>query len=120
MLSVFDGPRGDINNSAEDVGMKPMPPIDTKSNEPFDLLNDVHFASIMVAILMFMPLFVMFAPECTSWSRANDFNNNKPKARDELEKEKTNQRRVMDRMRAMLRAVWSYGGDAMIENPEKK
>ena len=54
--------------------MKPMPPIDMKSKEPFIVLNNFHFASIMVAILSFMPLFVIFALECTSWSRANDFN----------------------------------------------
>ena len=73
MLSVFDGPRGDINSNAKDVGMKAMPPIDKKSKEPFDVSNDVHFASIMVAILTFMPLFVTFAPECqTGFNKKDD------------------------------------------------
>jgi hypothetical protein len=79
ILSVFDGPRGDINKDAEDVGMKSMPPIDTKSKELFDVLNNVHFASIIVAILSCMPLFVIFAPKCTSWRRVNDFNTKKLK-----------------------------------------
>ena len=96
MLSVFDGPYGDINKDTEDIGMKPMPLIDTKSKEPFDVLNNVHFASIMVAILSFMQLFVIFAPECTSWSRANDFNTKKTQARAKLEKNNKNQHCVRD------------------------
>ena len=63
-----------MNADAEDIGMVTMPPIDILAKDPFDILDDVHFCSIMVALLTWLPLFVMFAPECTSWSRANDFN----------------------------------------------
>ena len=97
--------------------MTPMPPIDVFSFEAYDLLCDVTLASIMVAVLLHLPLFTMFAPECISWSKANDFNNRNPTRKARTKEKQKGQRRIMARVRAILRAIWSFGGHAMIENP---
>ena len=117
LISIFDGPDGDINNAAEDKGLKPMPPVDKVAVDPFDLMDDVVFASIMVAILLHMPMLLLFAPCCTYWSKANDFNKKRPEARERIEKGQQEQRKVMQRVQAAIRAAWSYNGHVMIENP---
>ena len=66
-----------------------------------------------------MPMLVIIAPCCTYWSKANDFNNKRPEARKRIEKGKQEQRKVMQRVRAIIRATWSYNGHVMIENPQR-
>ena len=117
LMSVFDGPDGDINAKSLEQGLESMPPVDKVAIDPYDLIHDITFASIMVAILLHLPLLGLFAPECTAWSKANDFNSNKPEVIARTEGKRGEQTRVMSRVRAMIRAIWSYGGHAMIENP---
>ena len=80
IVSVFDGPNGAINAKAIEAGLTPLPPVDKMASDSFDFLDDVHFASLMVAILLHMSLLLILAPCCTYWSKANDFNAHKPEA----------------------------------------
>ena len=117
ILSVFDGPSGELNKKCEDLGLVAMPPVDVLADEPYSVLNDVHFAAMMVAILIRMPLMVLFAPVCKWYSRAFDFNSGKPHAERARNEGRAEQEKIMERVGAMIRAVFSYGGHVMVENP---
>jgi len=117
MISVFDGPSGQLNKMCEDAGVHAMPAIDKIAKVPYDVLNDIQFSSLMVGILKQKPGLLLLAPECTSFSKAQDFNKNRPDVMAAIAKERKVQTRVMTRVNAVLRAAWTYGAEAIVENP---
>jgi hypothetical protein len=117
LVSIFDGPSGQLNAMCEQAGVTVMPPIDKVASGPYDMLNDVQFSSLMIGILERRPGLVLLAPECTAWSKAQDFNRKRPSVMADVERRQSEQRKVMTRMNAILGAVWTYGGEAIVKNP---
>ena len=102
ILSVFDGPSGELNEKCEELGLVAIPPVDVLADVPYSVMNDVHFAAIMVAILIRMPLMVLFAPVCKWYSRAFDFNSGKPHAEKACNEGRAEQEKIMERVGAMI------------------
>ena len=73
-ISIFDGPSGMFNMGAQASGLHPMPAIDEVAEVPYDLLNDAHYASVMVGIYTQQPGFGLVAPPCGWWTAAMRFN----------------------------------------------
>ena len=71
--------------------MAVTPPVDVLTSTPYDVVNDLHFASLMVAVLIRMPLLVIMAPVCRWWSKANDFNASRAGAQQHCEKKREEQ-----------------------------
>jgi hypothetical protein len=117
MISVFDGPSGQLNRMCEDAGVHAMPAIDKVAKIPYDILDDIQFSSLMVGVLKQKPGLLLLAPECTSFSKAQDFNKNRPDVMSAIAKERKVQTRFMARVNAILRATWTYGAEAIVENP---
>ena len=51
MISVFNGPSTTMEQLARGMGISTMPPIDRTAEVPYDILSDVHFASLMADVL---------------------------------------------------------------------
>ena len=64
LLSIFDGPSGTINKVATEKGLTAMPPVDVLTEMPQGILNDVQFATLMIAILECCPGLVILGPGC--------------------------------------------------------
>ena len=116
-LSIFDGPSGNFNRTASETGLYAMPPVDVLAKVPCDISNDVHYAWLMVGILTQKPTFVLLAPPCGAWTQAMRFNKNKPKVMQRIREMRKEQTKMMHRVHQLLKAVFAYGGHAMIENP---
>ena len=121
-LSIFDGDcehggGGRLNKVAEAVGMIAMEPIDLLGKHRCDLFDDISLATCITAIVDRRPRFVHLAPVCRYWSQAQRFNKHNPGASKIREEAQEQQRELMDRVALILKAVHSYGGEIMIENP---
>ena len=51
VLSIFDGPSGNLNRCATEQGIYAMPPVDNIAVPPMDILDDVQFVTLTHAIL---------------------------------------------------------------------
>jgi hypothetical protein len=116
-LSIFDGPAGSLNKQAVEQGLTAMLPVDLLAAIPYQMLNDVHFSTLVVAVLDCCPGLVMFAPDCSAWCMAAMFNNRNERAMEKIKRRRAEQTNVMQCVNVIIRAVWSYGGHVIIENP---
>ena len=102
---------------ARAAGLSPMPPIDVVAELPYDLMNDAHFASVMVGMYSQQPGFTLLAPPCTAYTAAMRFNRGKPKVMAKNREDRALQEKLMRRVNQIMRAAFTYGGEVMIENP---
>ena len=116
-ISIFDGPTGESYRMARAAGLSPMPPIDVVAELPYDLMNDAHFASVMVGMYSQRPGFTLLAPPCTAYTAAMRFNRGKPKVMAKNREDRALQEKLMKRVNQIMRAAFTYGGEVMIENP---
>ena len=94
-ISIFDGPSGMFNRGAQASGLHPMPAIDEVVEVPYDLLNDAHYASVMVGIYTQQPGFGLVAPPCGWWTAAMRFNRRRPGVMKRMEEGREVQKRMM-------------------------
>ena len=122
-MSVFDGAAcdngggGKMNVLAETCGLVTVPPVDLQGDHPCDFNNDIVFATLMVTTPDRRPRVVHFAPSCKPWSQAQRFNAHNATASSKTIKAQELQRQAMAKMAVLLKAIHSYSGEIMIENP---
>ena len=104
-LAVFGGPTHAFELVCSENDVKAMPNFDKVADPSFDILNDLQFAMLMVAVLVGQPLTSCFAPECTAYSRAQNFNRNRPAVQIKIAARRATQEKVMRRVCCVLRAI---------------
>ena len=117
-VRIFSGPTDRFGEMLRDRGMTAMPPIDKTAPIPYDLANDVMFSHLMVGLLQCRPALTIIEPCCTSWSKAMDLNMKNLIAVAQRDRDRDEQRRLMLRVVQICRAVATWHGHVMIENPD--
>ena len=95
-----------MNAQDVELGLTQMPPLDIAAEEPCGVTNDVHFASLMVAILLRMMLLVLMDPVCCWLSEANDFNMKNSEAHAADKRGQTEQKHMVAIACAVIHDVW--------------
>jgi uncharacterized protein YraI len=116
--NVFDGPTGETSKTMRSNGLITGQSLD-RANEkvPWDISSEVGATAMVLYCLTKMPWVTVFSPECTVWCKAQDFNNGADYQK-RLAKRRDQETKLMASIEEVMRAIKSYGGHMITENPE--